>query len=369
MGRGFVGADISQLETLAKRFDASARKLTEITAKASMMITVAEWTGADIDRLRSQWDRQTKPGLTRSSSALAGLSATIRQQAEQQRQTSAGSGGSGSVRFGNWPIGSSNGMGGVFAWTPSGAAFAGGAHGFTGVQGSSGGGVNYGPLYGKWGSSGFAGAEGSAGIGVDIGTDHFSAHENVDGRAGAGGRAEVGTGIDGFMLNGAYAEGFVGAEYHQKSSLDIDNRGNVSFDASGNAYAGATGSVGMHSTIAGITDATTIDGFAGARANANLGATVGPDGMGAHFGFDALAGAEAKASHTISGDGFSVGGSVSAYAGAGIDLGNNGYEISYDKVSVDLDLGFALGAGFGGSVNVSVSPKHYVDQIGHLFDF
>lgn len=86
---GFVGADVDQLIALAKRVELQSRKFEEIVTSSSMALMVAEWTGADIDRIRSEWNRQSKPAMKRMSGNLAALAIELRKQAEQQRAVSA----------------------------------------------------------------------------------------------------------------------------------------------------------------------------------------------------------------------------------------------------------------------------------------
>lgn len=81
---GFVGGDVEQLVALAKRVELQSRKFGEIAASSSVALMVAEWTGADIDRIRGEWNRQFKPAMQRMSANLAALAIELRKQGEQQ---------------------------------------------------------------------------------------------------------------------------------------------------------------------------------------------------------------------------------------------------------------------------------------------
>lgn len=89
---GFVGADVDQLIALARRVELQSQKFSEIAASSSVALMVAEWTGADIDRIRNEWSRQSKPSMQRMAGNLAALAIELRKQAEQQRSTSTAGG-------------------------------------------------------------------------------------------------------------------------------------------------------------------------------------------------------------------------------------------------------------------------------------
>lgn len=89
---GFVGADVDELIVLAKRIELQSHKFSEIAASSTAALMVAEWTGADIDRLRSGWSRRSKPTMLRLSANLAALAFELRKQAEQQRAASTNTG-------------------------------------------------------------------------------------------------------------------------------------------------------------------------------------------------------------------------------------------------------------------------------------
>jgi pimeloyl-ACP methyl ester carboxylesterase len=85
---GFVGADVDQLDSLAVRLERQAAAYREISASSTLALMVATWTGADIERVRSEWNRISKPAILRVSDELSRLAGEIRLQAAQQRETS-----------------------------------------------------------------------------------------------------------------------------------------------------------------------------------------------------------------------------------------------------------------------------------------
>lgn len=89
VGSTFSGADVQQLRALAGKLEAQAGKLREIAASSSAAITTAQWTGANIERVRSEWNRSSKPAISGLASELAGIARDLRAQAAQQEEASA----------------------------------------------------------------------------------------------------------------------------------------------------------------------------------------------------------------------------------------------------------------------------------------
>jgi pimeloyl-ACP methyl ester carboxylesterase len=85
---GLVGADVDQLEALAARFDRQADAYRQIAGSSSTALMVATWTGADIERVRSEWNSSSKPSILRASAELRALALELRRQASQQREAS-----------------------------------------------------------------------------------------------------------------------------------------------------------------------------------------------------------------------------------------------------------------------------------------
>jgi pimeloyl-ACP methyl ester carboxylesterase len=97
------GADVAQLHALAARLDQQSAKLREIASSSSAAILVAEWTGAEIDSLRSDWSQKAKPSILYVSGALSELAHDVRKHAEEQRAASAAAGGA-TVRDARRPV-------------------------------------------------------------------------------------------------------------------------------------------------------------------------------------------------------------------------------------------------------------------------
>lgn len=87
-GRGFSGADVGQLLNMAKQLDLKSQVFNNIISQSSAALMMAAWTGADIDQIRSTWNRQSKPAMQRTAANLASLAIELRKQAEQQRAAS-----------------------------------------------------------------------------------------------------------------------------------------------------------------------------------------------------------------------------------------------------------------------------------------
>jgi pimeloyl-ACP methyl ester carboxylesterase len=86
---GFVGADIEQLSVLASLFERKAQALRHMAGVSTASLMVAVWVGADIDVIRSEWNRDAKSAMLKAASQLLGLAFDLRTQAEEQRRASA----------------------------------------------------------------------------------------------------------------------------------------------------------------------------------------------------------------------------------------------------------------------------------------
>lgn len=87
----FSGADVEQLLVLSERLQQESRKLSEIAFSSNLALTVAEWTGAEIDQIRGVWNRRSMPNITRLAAELSELALTILRQANDQTQASGAS--------------------------------------------------------------------------------------------------------------------------------------------------------------------------------------------------------------------------------------------------------------------------------------
>lgn len=86
----FSGADVAQLRALASRFEVQANKLNEIATSSSTAIMVADWTGANIDRVRSEWNRASKPRVVALARECAEMATILKRNADEQERASGG---------------------------------------------------------------------------------------------------------------------------------------------------------------------------------------------------------------------------------------------------------------------------------------
>jgi len=85
-----MGADVEQLDTLAKKFDTEAEQLNQTINQIGSQVKPVWWQGRDADRFRSEWDSQFAAQLRRISESLKQAGQGVRRQAQQQRSTSGG---------------------------------------------------------------------------------------------------------------------------------------------------------------------------------------------------------------------------------------------------------------------------------------
>ena len=88
VGSTFSGADVNQLRALAGKLEAQAGKLCEIAASSSAAITTAQWTGANIERVRGDWNRSSKPALQGLAQDLSTVAMQLRREAAAQEAAS-----------------------------------------------------------------------------------------------------------------------------------------------------------------------------------------------------------------------------------------------------------------------------------------
>ena len=83
-----LGADVEQLDSLSKKFDAEAQMIAQATQQISSQVNSTWWKGPDADRFRQEWEGQFASQLKKISEALKQVGTVVRKQAQQQRQTS-----------------------------------------------------------------------------------------------------------------------------------------------------------------------------------------------------------------------------------------------------------------------------------------
>ena len=83
-----LGADVEQLDSLSKKFDAEAQMIAQATQQISAQVNSTWWKGPDADKFRNEWEGQFASQLKKIAEALRQVGTVVRKQAQQQRQTS-----------------------------------------------------------------------------------------------------------------------------------------------------------------------------------------------------------------------------------------------------------------------------------------
>ena len=83
-----LGADVEQLDRLARKFDEEASQITQAVSQINSQVQSAWWKGTDADRFRQEWQGTYASQLRRIAEALRNVGTNVRNQAAQQRQTS-----------------------------------------------------------------------------------------------------------------------------------------------------------------------------------------------------------------------------------------------------------------------------------------
>lgn len=87
---GQLGADIDGLDRLQRLLSVESTALLSSLTALTSAIDVAWWEGQDARDFRSRWEGNYRPTIRKVVEFLEQLSKHVRQQAEQQRRTSAG---------------------------------------------------------------------------------------------------------------------------------------------------------------------------------------------------------------------------------------------------------------------------------------
>ncbi len=83
-----LGADVEQLDALARRFNEVASQIEQMVGQLGGQIHSAWWQGGDADRFRSDWDGTYRGQLQNVCTRLQDTASQVTAQANQQRQTS-----------------------------------------------------------------------------------------------------------------------------------------------------------------------------------------------------------------------------------------------------------------------------------------
>lgn len=102
------GADLEQLRTLAREFDAASQSLDNTISEVTSVLSSVDWLGPSGDQFREEWDGHHVPALRATADGLAGARSAVERNADAQEQTSGDYAGGG-------PGGGSGGGAGAFA--------------------------------------------------------------------------------------------------------------------------------------------------------------------------------------------------------------------------------------------------------------
>lgn len=310
-----MGADTRRLDLISdvlQRYSQDVLNLRGMAQRSLIEIRDA-WVGGDFEHLAQRWEQEAGPLLADAASSLSAMVAVLRVQAAEQRRVSGDTGS---------------------AWAQA-------------VTGRT-------PMdaVGPQGSPGFGG--GLASVGIDVaGIDDVHSEASLVSKAGGNDNLQ-------FELAAGAVEARAGA------SVVADTRGNVIASAGASAaaylgYAGGSAQAGNDVAHAGAR----ATGYVGAVAGAGASGSIGSAGAKGQLGAEAFAGGSAA----VDVDGTVAG--VTAVAGAEISYGigaraNVGAQLSTTKVGVALDVGAALGVGFGVTFDVSVNPQEVMEAIATM---
>ncbi|GAB3159926.1 hypothetical protein GCM10027059_06920 [Myceligenerans halotolerans] len=380
MSGGLYGADIEALRSFADRVAQGGETLANVVNVVDSAMPAADgWSGPDGEEFRAEWTDLHAVRLRETAAALRDVASTVRENADDQQETSGDlSGGGGGVGSG---VGGGAGAGG------GGGAGSGGDEGYDYEGGlpdvgsdptavndpddRTSGSVHNGSQHSNEG--GWVEDENGNLVRAEGDQDTASTSERGDihhtlaeGEAGEFYGYEEGVGGEFGDEDGAHGSGSAGVS----AGAGWDTSGEVSLSENGLVAEGQVGGeVGLGANAegqVGYGDHLSAEGSAGAfvggRADVNGGLSIGPDGLGASLGGEAFVGAEAGAdvSGTVAGVTAGVGGQV--YAGIGVNAGFDA-NVGWDEVSVDFELGAALGIGAGFDVSLDWSPADTVDAI------
>jgi hypothetical protein len=310
-----MGADTRRIDLISdvlQRYSQDVLNLRSMAQRSLIEIRDA-WVGGDFEQLAQRWEQEAGPLLADAASSLSAMVAVLRVQAAEQRRVSGDAGSA-------WAQA-------VTSRTPMDAV-------------------------GPQGNPGFGGDLTS--VGIDLaGIDDVHSDASLVSLAGGNGNLH-------YELAAGAVEAKAGA------SVVADTRGNVIASAGASAaaylgYAGGTAEAG--NDVAHVRARAT--GYVGAVAGAGASGSIGSGGAKGHLGAEAFAGGAAA----VDADGTVAG--VTAIAGAEISYGigaraNVGAQLSTTKVGVALDVGAALGVGFGVTFDVSVNPQEVMEAIATI---
>ena len=322
-----MGADTRRLDLISEglqRYSQDVLNLRTMAQRAVIEMRDA-WVGGNFEQIAQRWEQEAGPLLTDAASSLSAMVAVLRVQAAEQRRVSGDAGSAAAPAVTSRS--QMDAVGPSDAFGPSDAV---------GPQGNPG---SVGSL---------------ASLGVDLaGFDDVHAEASLASKAGGDDNLQ-------YELAAGAVRASAGA------SVVVDTHGNAiaSAGASAAAYLGyAAGRAQAGNDFARV--AGNAKAYVGAEAVAGASGSIGSSGAKGHLGAEAFAGGAASVDveGTIAG--------ASAVAGAEISYGigaraNVDAQLSTTKVGVALDVGAALGVGFGVTFDVSVNPQEVMEAIASL---
>lgn len=310
-----MGADTRRIDLISDGLDRYSQDVLNLRGMAARAVIEMRdaWVGGDFAHIAQSWEQEAGPLLADAAASLSAMVAVLRVQAAEQRRVSGDAGSAG-------------------------------AQAVTGRTHLD--------AVGPQGNPGYGGS--LASVGVDLaGIDDVHTEASLASKAGGNDNLQ-------YELAAGAVRASAGA------SVVADTHGNViaSAGASAAAYLGyATGSAHAGNDTAHAGARATA--YVGAEAVAGASGSIGSGGAKGHLGAEAFAGGSAAVDvdATLAG--------ATAVAGAEISYGigaraNLGAELSTTKVGVALDVGAALGVGFGVTFDVSVNPQEVMEAVATL---
>ncbi len=83
-----LGADVEQLDQLARKFDQEANTIEQIISQITSQVGGTWWEGNDANNFRNEWNSTYTSQLRNVCQGLQNVAGQVRTQAAAQRQTS-----------------------------------------------------------------------------------------------------------------------------------------------------------------------------------------------------------------------------------------------------------------------------------------
>lgn len=84
------GADVEQLEQLARKFDAESQSIKQAISTVANQMGNTWWQGPDANKFRQEWESTHRAALSRIAESLQQVARQVKQQASEQRRVSGG---------------------------------------------------------------------------------------------------------------------------------------------------------------------------------------------------------------------------------------------------------------------------------------